>query len=70
MHHSVNGKHVELSLLPEDTGMPNVLPESLGLPQYGAEEEKTETDGKEKTEELKVKAKQRRGNSDSEQVWM
>ncbi|XP_064000521.1 protein RRP5 homolog [Pogoniulus pusillus] len=63
----VNGKHVELSLLPEDTGMPNVLPESLGLPQYGAEEEKTETDGKEKTEELKVTAKQRRGNSDSEQ---
>ncbi|NXF93260.1 RRP5 protein, partial [Eubucco bourcierii] len=60
----VKGKHVELSLLPEDTGMPNVLPESLGLPQYGAEEEKTETDGREKTEELKVKAKERRGNSD------
>ncbi|NXN07557.1 RRP5 protein, partial [Indicator maculatus] len=63
----VTGKHVELSLLPEDTGMPNVLPESLGLPQYVAEEENTETDGREKREELKVKAKQRRGNSDSEQ---
>ncbi|XP_067995560.1 protein RRP5 homolog [Melanerpes formicivorus] len=63
----VTGKHVELSLLPEDTGMPNVLPESLGLPQYGAEEENTETDGREKTEKLTVKVKRRRGNSDSEQ---
>ncbi|XP_010127609.1 PREDICTED: protein RRP5 homolog [Chlamydotis macqueenii] len=35
-------KHVELSLLPEDTGMPNILPESLGLPRYDAEEEKRE----------------------------
>ncbi|XP_054019547.1 protein RRP5 homolog [Dryobates pubescens] len=63
----VTGKHVELSLLPEDTGMPNVLPESLGLPQYSAEEENTETDGRGKTEKLTVKAKRRRGNSDSEQ---
>ncbi|KFV74675.1 Protein RRP5, partial [Dryobates pubescens] len=64
----VTGKHVELSLLPEDTGMPNVLPESLGLPQYSAEEENTETDGRGKTEKLTVKAKRRRGNSDKEGV--
>ncbi|NXI67714.1 RRP5 protein, partial [Anseranas semipalmata] len=61
--------HIELSLLPEDTGMPSVLPESLGLPLYGAEEEKREDD-KEKREELKLKTKQRRGNSETKQVWM
>lgn len=72
MHRSVNGKekHIELSLLPEDTGMPNVLPESLGLPRYGAEEEKKEADDEEKREELKLKTKRRRGNSESEQVRM
>ncbi|KFP15304.1 Protein RRP5, partial [Egretta garzetta] len=65
----VNGKekHIELSLLPEDTGMPNVFPESLGLPRYGAEEEKKEADDQEKREELKLKTKRRRGNSESEQ---
>ncbi|XP_075614116.1 protein RRP5 homolog isoform X1 [Balearica regulorum gibbericeps] len=66
---SVNGKekHVELSLLPKDTGMPSVLPESLGLPRYDREEEKTEADDSEKREELKLKTKRRRGNSESEQ---
>lgn len=69
---SVNKKenHVELSLLPEDTEMPSVLPESLGLPRCGAEEEKREEDNKEKKEEVKMKRKQRRVNSESEQVWM
>lgn len=71
MHHSVNKKekHIELSLLPEDTGMPSVLPESLGLPQYGAEEEKRDADDEEKRAEPKLKAKRRRGNSESGQVW-
>ncbi|GAB0192080.1 protein RRP5 [Grus japonensis] len=66
---SVNGKekHIELSLLPEDTGMPSVLPESLGLPRYDTEEEKTEARDSEKREELKLKTKRRRGNSESEQ---
>ncbi|NXA85483.1 RRP5 protein, partial [Melanocharis versteri] len=58
-------KHIELSLLPEDTGMPSVLPESLGLPQYGAEEEKREVNDEEKREEPKLKTKRRRGNSES-----
>lgn len=72
MHHRVNrkGKHVELSLLPEDTGMPSVLPESLGLPQFGAEEEKREEDNEEKREEPKLKTKRRRGNDESHQVWV
>uniref|UniRef100_A0A8D0EMD8 Protein RRP5 homolog n=1 Tax=Strix occidentalis caurina TaxID=311401 RepID=A0A8D0EMD8_STROC len=67
----VNGKekHIELSLLPEDTGMPSVLPESLGLPRYGAEEEKREADDREKREELKLKTKRRRGNYESEQLF-
>ncbi|NXG17727.1 RRP5 protein, partial [Grallaria varia] len=66
---SVNGKekHIELSLLPKDTGMPSVLPESLGLPQYDAEEQKREADDKEKSEEPKLKTKRRRGNSESGQ---
>ncbi|KAM6203268.1 protein RRP5 homolog [Sarcoramphus papa] len=65
----VNGKekHIELSLLPEDTGMPSILPESLDLPRYDAEEEKREADDREKREELKLKTKRRRGNSESEQ---
>ncbi|XP_064320140.1 protein RRP5 homolog isoform X2 [Phalacrocorax carbo] len=65
----INGKekHIELSLLPQDTGMPSVLPESLGLPRYDAEEEKREADHQEKREELKLKTKRRRGNSESEQ---
>uniref|UniRef100_A0A8C5THM6 Protein RRP5 homolog n=1 Tax=Malurus cyaneus samueli TaxID=2593467 RepID=A0A8C5THM6_9PASS len=63
-------KHIELSLLPEDTGMPSVLPESLGLPQYGAEEVKREAGDEEKTEEPKLKTKRRRGNSESGQVWV
>lgn len=50
--------------------MPSVLPESLGLPRYGAEEEKREEDKKEKKEKVKMKRKQRRVNSESEQVWM
>ncbi|NXP98301.1 RRP5 protein, partial [Vidua macroura] len=58
-------KHIELSLLPEDTGMPSILPESLGLPQYGAEEEKREADDEEKREEPKLKTKRRRGNDES-----
>ncbi|XP_010281643.1 PREDICTED: protein RRP5 homolog isoform X2 [Phaethon lepturus] len=66
----VNGKeeHIELSLLPEDTGMPSILPESLGLPRYDAGEEKREADNRGKREELKVKTKRRRGNSESEQA--
>nr|XP_021391992.1 protein RRP5 homolog [Lonchura striata domestica] len=60
-------KHIELSLLPEDTGMPSVLPESLGLPQYGAEEEKREADYEEKSEQPKLKTKRRRGNDESGQ---
>ncbi|NXY75065.1 RRP5 protein, partial [Glareola pratincola] len=64
---SVTEKHIELSLLPEDTGMPSVLPESLDLPRYDAEEEKGEADDREKSEELKMKTKRRRGNSESEQ---
>ncbi|XP_069720305.1 protein RRP5 homolog [Phaenicophaeus curvirostris] len=61
------GKHVELSLLPEDTGMPSILPESLGLPRYDAEEEKKEADDQEKREELKMKTKRKRRNSEREQ---
>ncbi|NWH63268.1 RRP5 protein, partial [Geococcyx californianus] len=60
----VNGKHAELSLLPEDTGMPGILPESLGLPRYDTEEEKREADDQEKREELKTKRKRKRGNSE------
>ncbi|KFZ57546.1 Protein RRP5, partial [Podiceps cristatus] len=59
-------KHVELSLLPDDTGMPSILPESLGLPRYDAEEEKREADGREKREELKLKTKRRRGNTEKD----
>uniref|UniRef100_A0A8C3Y5V4 Protein RRP5 homolog n=1 Tax=Catharus ustulatus TaxID=91951 RepID=A0A8C3Y5V4_CATUS len=71
IHHRVDRKekHIELSLLPEDTGMPSVLPESLGLPQYGAEEEKREEDNEEKREDPKLKTKKRRGNDESHQVW-
>uniref|UniRef100_A0A803YNN3 Protein RRP5 homolog n=1 Tax=Meleagris gallopavo TaxID=9103 RepID=A0A803YNN3_MELGA len=61
-----NENHVELSLLPEDTEMPSVLPESLGLPRYGAEEEKREEDKEEKKEKVKMKRKQRRVNSESD----
>ncbi|NXY40635.1 RRP5 protein, partial [Ceuthmochares aereus] len=64
------GKHVELSLLPEDTGLPSILPESLGLPRYDAEEEKKEADDEEKRENLKMKTKRKRGNSEREQVGM
>ncbi|XP_010173696.1 LOW QUALITY PROTEIN: protein RRP5 homolog [Antrostomus carolinensis] len=60
-------KHTELSLLPEDTGMPSVLPESLGLPRYGAEQEKREADDRKKRQELKLKTKWRRVKSESEQ---
>ncbi|NXN59480.1 RRP5 protein, partial [Rynchops niger] len=60
----VTEKHIELSLLPEDTGMPSVLPESLDLPRYDAEEEKGEADDREKREELKKKTKRRRGDSE------
>lgn len=72
MHHRVNRKenHIELSLLPDDTGMPSVLPESLGLPQYGAEEEKREADDEKKKEEPKPKTKRRRENYESGQVWV
>ncbi|XP_027316494.1 protein RRP5 homolog [Anas platyrhynchos] len=63
--------HIELSLLPEDTGMPSVLPESLGLPRYSAEEEKREEEkreeDKEKKEEHKLKTKRRRKSSEIEQ---
>ncbi|KAM9134322.1 protein RRP5 homolog isoform 2-T4 [Pangshura tecta] len=61
---SVNKKesHVELSLLPEDTGKPSILPESLGLPRCDRDE------GKEKREEFKkVKAKRKRRVSEGEQ---
>ncbi|XP_015722403.1 protein RRP5 homolog isoform X3 [Coturnix japonica] len=59
--------HVELSLLPEDTEMPSVLPESLGLPRYCAEEEKRKEDNNKKKEKVKLKRKQKRVNSESEQ---
>uniref|UniRef100_A0A452J1I0 Protein RRP5 homolog n=1 Tax=Gopherus agassizii TaxID=38772 RepID=A0A452J1I0_9SAUR len=61
---SVNNteSHVELSLLPEDTGKPSVLPKSVGLPRYDADE------GKEKRAEFKkVKAKRKRRVSEGEQ---
>ncbi|KAM6391097.1 protein RRP5 homolog isoform 3-T3 [Pluvialis apricaria] len=64
----VTERHIELSLLPEDTGMPSVLPESLGLPRYDAEEEKREANDRQKKEKLKQKTKRRRGNSESEQT--
>uniref|UniRef100_A0A8C3T5V0 Protein RRP5 homolog n=1 Tax=Chelydra serpentina TaxID=8475 RepID=A0A8C3T5V0_CHESE len=62
---SVSNKesHVELSLLPEDTGKPSILPESLGLPRCDTDE------GKEETEEFKkLKAKRKRRVSKGEQV--
>ncbi|XP_030058666.1 protein RRP5 homolog [Microcaecilia unicolor] len=53
--------HVELSLLPEDTGKPDVLPKSLGFPLRKTEEQKEK-------EELykKLKEKRKRRNSESE----
>lgn len=50
--------------------MPSILPESLGLPRYDAEEEKRKADDREKREQLKVKTKRRIKSSESEQVWM
>uniref|UniRef100_A0A8C9Y0K1 Protein RRP5 homolog n=1 Tax=Sander lucioperca TaxID=283035 RepID=A0A8C9Y0K1_SANLU len=50
---------VHLSLLPEDTGKPDVLPESLGLPLRLIGEEKKEHD---------TKKKMKRAASESEQV--
>uniref|UniRef100_A0A7M4F194 Protein RRP5 homolog n=2 Tax=Crocodylus porosus TaxID=8502 RepID=A0A7M4F194_CROPO len=60
---SVNSQedHIELSLLPKDTGKLSVLPKSLGLPFHETKQEK-------KGEELKLKAKRRRRDSESEQV--
>ncbi|CAM4605828.1 unnamed protein product [Caretta caretta] len=63
---SVNNResHVELSLLPEDTGKPSILPESLGLPRCDTDEGK----GKEKREEFKkLRSKQKRRVSEGEQ---
>ncbi|XP_074815521.1 protein RRP5 homolog isoform X1 [Natator depressus] len=63
---SVNNResHVELSLLPEDTGKPSILPESLGLPRCDTDEGK----GKEKREEFrKLKSKRKRRVSEGEQ---
>lgn len=53
---------VDLSLLSEDTGKPDVLPESLGLPQRLTGEEKIKHDEKQKKKKIK------RGLSESEQV--
>nr|XP_014427885.1 protein RRP5 homolog [Pelodiscus sinensis] len=60
---SVNNKesHVELSLLPADTGKPGVLPEQLGLPLCDTDKEKA-------AEFKKLKAKRKRGDSEGEQV--
>ncbi|TNN71202.1 Protein RRP5 [Liparis tanakae] len=59
--HSIDEKEklVNLSLLPEDTGKPDVLPESLGLPLCLTGEEKKEYD---------AKMKKKRAASESEQV--
>ncbi|XP_074855331.1 protein RRP5 homolog isoform X2 [Carettochelys insculpta] len=55
-------KHIELSLLPADTGKPSILPESLGLPPCDADK------GKEKREEfLKLKSKRKRKVSGGKQ---
>lgn len=52
--------HVDLSLLTEDTGKPDILPESLGLP--------LRLKGKEKEEYDKKKATRKRKMSESKQV--
>ncbi|XP_029466152.1 protein RRP5 homolog [Rhinatrema bivittatum] len=53
---------VELSLLPEDTGKPDVLPKSLGLPLRETEEEREKRDAYKK-----LKVKRKRGLSQSEE---
>lgn len=52
--------HVDLSLLPEDTGEADILPESLGLP--------LRLRGKEKEEHDKKNAARKRKMSESKQV--
>ncbi|XP_067858073.1 protein RRP5 homolog [Heptranchias perlo] len=62
---SVNKKqgHVELSLLPQDTKKPDLLPESLGLlPKESKELNETQEELTKKT------GKRKRGNSESEQL--
>nr|XP_033796509.1 protein RRP5 homolog isoform X2 [Geotrypetes seraphini] len=54
--------HIELSLLPEDTGKPDVLPKSLGLPLRETEEER-----KKREAHKKLKEKRKRGKSESEE---
>uniref|UniRef100_A0AAR2JIK4 Protein RRP5 homolog n=1 Tax=Pygocentrus nattereri TaxID=42514 RepID=A0AAR2JIK4_PYGNA len=53
-------KRVDLSLLPEDTGEADILPESLGLP--------LRLRGKEKEEHDKITAKRKRKISENDQV--
>ncbi|MGH0135552.1 UNVERIFIED_CONTAM: hypothetical protein FKN15_066160, partial [Acipenser sinensis] len=54
--------HMELSLLPEDTGEPDVLPESLRLPSREKGEQKEKRQGFKKMQQ-----KRKRGASESEQ---
>lgn len=41
MTFSIKGRFVDLSLLPEDTGKPDVIPESLGLRRRWSQREET-----------------------------
>lgn len=52
--------HVDLSLLPEDTGKPDILPESLGLP--------LRLRGKDKEEHDKKNAAKKRKTAENMQV--
>ncbi|XP_066517483.1 protein RRP5 homolog isoform X2 [Hoplias malabaricus] len=59
LHVDEKKSHVDLSLLPEDTGKPDILPESLGFP--------LRLRGKEKEEYNKKQAKKKRKISESKQ---
>lgn len=50
--------HVDLSLLPEDTGKPDILPESLGLPLRLRGKDKEEHDKKKAAKKRKMSEKQ------------
>ncbi|KAL7852604.1 hypothetical protein SRHO_G00183890 [Serrasalmus rhombeus] len=59
IHVDAERKHVDLSLLPEDTGEADILPESLGLP--------LRLRGKEKEEHDKITAKRKRKISENQE---
>ncbi|XP_036412886.1 protein RRP5 homolog isoform X2 [Colossoma macropomum] len=59
VHVDAESNHVDLSLLPEDTGEADILPESLGLP--------LRLRGKEKEEHDKITAKRKRKISENDQ---